>query len=533
MTSVAAPRASRKEWIGLAVLAMPTLLIAMDMTVLHLAVPALTADLQPSTSQMLWIMDIYGFLVAGLLITMGTLGDRIGRRKLLLTGAAAFGVASVLAAFSTSAEMLIVTRALLGVAGATLMPSTLSLIRNMFHDAAQRTVAISVWMTCFAVGGALGPLLGGFLLDHFWWGSAFLIGVPVMALLLALGPVLLPEHRDSDAGRLDLVSALLSLIAVLTVVYGLKLVAEHGVGWQSAAFMGLGLIVGALFIRRQKTLPDPLVDLQLFRERTFSVSAVLLTLGILVMAGSQLFTLQYLQLVQGLSPLQAGLWSLPNAAGLMAGAMTAPALAAKIRPGFVIAGGLVVAAVGLTMLTLVSADAGLGILVASSTLMGAGLGPMAALGTDLIVGAAPPERAGAASALSETGTELGAGLGIAVLGSIGFGVYRSEIGDTMPAGVDDEAARESLGGAVDVAGKLSGQAGADLLAAAREAFVLGLQVTAVVSAAVAVVLAVVAATLLRDSKPGAAGHGEAADGAPNAATPQPALQRVREVVTDA
>ncbi len=533
MTSVAAPRASRKEWTGLAVLAMPTLLIAMDMTVLHLAVPALTADLQPSTSQVLWIMDIYGFLVAGLLITMGTLGDRIGRRKLLLTGAAAFGVASVLAAFSTSAEMLIVTRALLGVAGATLMPSTLSLIRNMFHDAAQRTVAISVWMTCFAVGGALGPLLGGFLLDHFWWGSAFLIGVPVMALLLVLGPVLLPEHRDSGAGRLDLVSALLSLIAVLTVVYSLKLVAEHGVGWQSAAYMVLGLIVGVFFIRRQRTLADPLVDLELFRERTFSVSAVLLTVGILVMAGSQLFTLQYLQLVQGLSPLQAGLWSLPNAAGLMAGAMTAPALAAKIRPGFVIAGGLVVAAIGLTMLTVVSADAGLAILVTASALMGAGIGPMAALGTDLIVGAAPPERAGAASAISETGTELGAGLGIAVLGSIGFGVYRSEIGDTMPAGVHDEAARESLSGAVDVAGKLAGQTGADLLTAAREAFVLGLQVTAVVSAGVAVLLAVLAATLLRGIKPGAAGHAEAGDGGLNAVIPQPAPERVREVAADA
>ncbi|MFI6079962.1 MFS transporter [Streptomyces sp. NPDC051217] len=514
MTTTAAPRAGRKEWIGLAVLAMPTLLIAMDMTVLHLAVPSLTADLQPSTSQLLWIMDIYGFLVAGLLITMGTLGDRIGRRKLLMTGAAAFGIASALAAFSNSAEMLIVTRALLGVAGATLMPSTLSLIRNMFHDAAQRTVAISVWMTCFAVGGALGPLLGGFLLDYFWWGSAFLIGVPVMVILLVLGPVLLPEHRDEQAGKLDFGSAVMSLVAVLSVVYGLKLVAEDGFGLQPVAFVLLGLAVGYAFVRRQRSLADPLLDLKLFRERTFSASAGLLTIGILVMAGSQLFTLQYLQLVHGLSPLSAGLWSLPNAAGLMVGAMSAPALAAKIRPGYVIAGGLVVAAIGLGMLTLVSASAGLGILVTASAIMGAGLGPMASLSTDLVVGAAPPERAGAASAISETGTELGSGLGIAVLGSIGFGVYRSEIENTMPSGVDSEAAHESLGGAVAAAEELGGRTGDELLTVAREAFTYGMHVTAIVGAAVALLLALLASVLLRDVKPGAGGHDESADGAP-------------------
>ncbi|MFI0354882.1 MFS transporter [Actinomadura sp. 9N407] len=514
MTAIAAPRAGRKDWIGLAVLTLPTLLIAMDMTVLHLAVPALTADLRPSTSQMLWIMDIYGFLVAGLLITMGTLGDRIGRRRLLLIGAAAFGAASALAAFSTSAEMLIATRALLGIAGATLMPSTLSLIRDMFHDAAQRTVAISVWMTAFAVGGALGPLLGGFLLEYFWWGSAFLIGVPVMAVLLVLGPVLLPEHRDAGAGRLDLTSALLSLTAILSVVYSLKLVAEHGIGARPAAFLTAGLIVGAVFIRRQGTLDEPLLDLELFRDRTFSASAALLTFGILVMAGSALFTVQYLQLVHGFSPLRAGLWSLPNAAGLMAGAMTAPALAARIRPGLVIAGGLVIAAIGLASLTLVSADAGLWILVTASAVMGAGLGPMAVLGTDLIVGAAPPEGAGAASAISETSTELGAGLGIAVLGSIGFGVYRSQISDTMPAGVPGEAARESLGGAVAVAAELPGPAGAELLTAAREAFVVGLHATAMVGAGVAVLLAVLAATLLRGAEPAVAEHEEAGDLSP-------------------
>lgn len=494
-------RAGRREWIALAILALPTVLIAMDMTVLHLAVPSLSADLQPSTSQLLWILDIYGFMVAGFLITMGTLGDRIGRRRLRLIGAAVFGLVSVLAAFSTSAEMLIVSRALLGVAGATLMPSTLSLIRTLFHDPAQRTVAISTWMACFAVGAAIGPLVGGALLELFWWGSVFLIGVPVMLALLVLGPILLPEHDDPDAGRLDLLSVLLSLAAVLSVVYGLKAIAEDGLHTMPLAWMAIGLVAGLVFVRRQRRLRDPLLDLTLFHSRTFSTAVVVLTLGILVMAGSQLFAVQYLQLVVGLSPFVAGLWSLPNAAGLLVGAMSAPALAARFRAGPVIAGGLLLAAAGFLLLTTVSASGDLPVLVAAFTVIGIGLGPMAALGTDLVVGSAPAERAGSASAISETGTELGAGLGVAVLGSIGFGVYRSRVGETLPTGVDDEAARESLGGAVALAETLSGGAGETVLLVAREAFVQGMHATAVVGSAIALALAVASAVLLRRAEP--------------------------------
>jgi DHA2 family multidrug resistance protein-like MFS transporter len=241
---VATRRAGRREWIGLAVIALPCLLATMDLEVLNLAIPALTADLQPSSAQLLWIIDIYGFMVAGSLITMGTLGDRIGRRRLLLIGAAAFGATSVLAAFSTSTEMLIVTRALLGVAGATLAPSTLSLIRNMFADPGQRTVAIAVWATSFSVGAAIGPLLGGLLLEWFWWGSVFLLAVPVMVVLLLVGPVLLPEYRDPDAGRLDLGSAAMSLVAVLAVIYGLKQLAQDGLGWEPTLTVLAGLAVG-------------------------------------------------------------------------------------------------------------------------------------------------------------------------------------------------------------------------------------------------------------------------------------------------
>src|ERR671930_781987 len=249
--SAAPPLAGRREWTGLAVLALACLLYAMDLTVLHLAVPSLSEDLQPSSTQLLWITDIYGFMVAGFLVTMGTLGDRIGRRRLLLAGAACFGAVSVLAALSTSPAMLIGSRALLGVAGATLAPSTLSLIFAMFPDPRQRSAAIGGWITSFSAGGAIGPVLGGVLLEHFWWGSVFLLALPVMALLLLLGPRVLPEYRDPDAGRLDLLSAAMSLVAVLSAVFGLKQVAQNGIGPLALAAVVVGLVVGVVFVRRQ------------------------------------------------------------------------------------------------------------------------------------------------------------------------------------------------------------------------------------------------------------------------------------------
>jgi MFS transporter, DHA2 family, multidrug resistance protein len=498
MSTVAARRAGRREWAGLAVIALPCLLATMDLEVLNLAVPALTADLQPSSAQLLWIIDIYGFMVAGSLITMGTLGDRIGRRRLLLIGAAAFGVASVLAAFSTSAEMLIATRALLGVAGATLAPSTLSLIRNMFTDPGQRTVAVAVWATSFSVGAAIGPLLGGVLLEWFWWGSVFLLAVPVMVLLLLVGPVLLPEYKDPGAGRLDLRSAAMSLAAVLLVIYGLKQLAQDGLGPEPALSVVVGLAVGWLFVRRQRTLADPLVDLSLFASRTFSGSLATLTLSLFVTFGTFLFVAQYLQLVLGLSPLQAGLWTLPSACGLVAGSMLTPMLARRARPGRVMAGGLVLAAAGFGLLTLADGT-GLGVVVAGSVVFSLGVAPVGTLATDLIVGSAPPERAGSAAALSETGAELGGALGIAVLGSIGAAVYRGQVADTLPAGIPAgaaEAARDTLGGAVVAAGQLPGALGADLLDAARQAFTQGMVATSAVSAVLTLGLAALAAVLL-------------------------------------
>ena len=456
MNSAAPARAGRREWIGLAVIALPCLLYSMDLTVLHLAVPALSADLKPSSAQLLWIIDIYGFLVAGSLITMGTLGDRIGRRRLLLIGAAAFAVASVLAAFSTSAEMLIATRALLGVAGATVAPSTLSLIRNMFLDARERTVAISVWITAYSVGAAIGPLIGGVLLEYFWWGSVFLISVPVMALLLAVGPALLPEYRDPDAGRPDLTSAALSLTAVLAVIFGLKQIAQDGFGWLATIIILVGVTLAIVFARRQLTLADPLIDLRLFKVPGFSVSLATYGLGIIILFGGFLFLPQYLQLVVGLSPLQAGLWSLPWAGAFVVGSMLTPMLVRRIRPAYLMAVGLALAAPGFLVFTQVDAGTSFAVYTIGSVIFSLGFAPVFTLTTDLIIGSAPPERAGAASALSETSAEFGGALGIAVFGSIGIAVYRRAMIAALPSGVPPEAGRGRKGHAGRCAG--SGEA---------------------------------------------------------------------------
>ncbi|MGH8668720.1 MAG: MFS transporter, partial [Burkholderiales bacterium] len=439
-------KAGRREWTGLAVIALPCMLYSMDLTVLNLAVPALSADLKPSSAELLWIVDIYGFMVAGCLITMGTLGDRIGRRKLLLIGAAAFGVASVLAAFSTSAAMLIASRALLGVAAATLAPSTLSLIRNMFLDPQQRTVAISIWVMSYSAGAAIGPVIGGVLLEYFWWGSVFLINVPVMVLLLALAPLLLPEFRDPAAGRLDLLSAAQSLAAVLAVIYGLKRTAEHGASWLALVAILVGIGIATLFVRRQARLADPLIDFGLFRSPAFSGAIATNVLGFCVIFAVFLFIAQYLQSVLALTPLQAGLWGLPSALAFVAGSMLTPAIVRRVRPAYVIAGGMAFSAAGFVVLTAVdNGAAALAVLVGGWVVLSLGICPVVTLTTDLVLGAVPPERAGAASAISETSSEFGGALGIALLGSVVAAAYRSAMVDAEPQ------ARDTLGGAVALA----------------------------------------------------------------------------------
>ena len=495
-------RAGRREWIGLAVLALPTLLLSLDMSVLYLALPKLSADLDPSATQQLWIMDIYGFMIAGFLVTMGTLGDRIGRRRLLLIGAGGFAVASILAAYANSAEMLIAGRALMGIAGATLMPSTLALIRNMFHDERQRGAAIGVWFSCFMGGMTLGPLVGGVLMESFWWGSAFLLGVPVMLLLLATAPVLLPEFRDPDAGRLDLFSVALSLASILPAIYGLKELAKDGWTTQSVSTMAIGAALAVAFVNRQRRLDDPLLDVRLFTNRSFSATLGLNLAGGVIMGGSFLLVTLYLQLVAGLSPLEAGLRLIPINVAMAAASILAPQLVRTIRPAYVMAAGLVVTGVGYALLTRATNDGSSWIVIGAFVLASVGIALPTALGMNIIVSTAPPEKAGSASSLSETSGEFGIAFGVASIGSIGTAVYRDQL--TVPSGVPATAAAEAtegIEGAVRVAGHLPGPMGADLLESAQSAFTSGLTTAGVIGTVSFFVLAVVALATLRHLEP--------------------------------
>ncbi|MFE5326580.1 MFS transporter [Embleya sp. NPDC056575] len=497
MTSTAV-KAGRKEWIALTVLLLPLLLVSMDMGVLYFALPFISDDLEPTAPQQLWMMDIYGFLLAGLLITMGALGDRIGRRRLLLIGAAAFGATSVAAAFANSPEMLIATRALLGVAGATLMPSTLALIRNLFHDPAQRRTAIAIWTAALTAGATLGPVAGGLLLDHFWWGSAFLLNVPAMVLLLAVGPFLLPEFKDTAAGRLDLVSAGLSLVSVLAVIYGIKETAAEGVAPAYLASIVVGLVVGYLFVRRQRTVADPLIDLALFRDRAYSASIAVNVIAAVALMGSALFNTQYMQLVLGMRPLTAALWSLTVMPGITVALTVSGILAKKVRPGFLICGGLLLSVAGFVVMSRARPGTPLVVVLVGAGLVAAGVLIATTLTAEMVLTSAPPERAGAAGATSETGSELGGALGIAVLGSIADAVYGRDMRDATFDGVPADAvhaANDTLAAASASAGRVSGGAGEHLLDTARDAFTHGMQY-ATLGGAVLLTLAALGATWL-------------------------------------
>ncbi|MFE7530218.1 MFS transporter [Kitasatospora sp. NPDC057542] len=494
-------RAGRRAWIGLAVLLLPTLVLTMDMGVLFFAVPYISTTLAPSGTQQLWIMDMYSFLLAGLLITMGALGDRIGRRRLLMIGAAGFAGASLLAAWSHDAGQLIAARAVLGAAGATVMPSTLALIRNMFHDPKQRQIALGAWGGILTAGATLGPVAGGLLLEHFWWGSAFLLAVPVMALVLLTAPVLLPEYRSTGrTGRFDLLGAALSLAAILPLVYGIKTVAVEGWSLLPGLAVPTGLLLAGAFVRRQRTAANPLLDLSLFRIRTFSGAISVNTVAMFAMMGFALFTSQYLQLVKGMSPLTASLWSLVPSLGVGAAVGVSSALAGRVRPAVLMGGGFLVGSVGFAMMTLVGPHSPLALVLTAAGVLAAGTVGTMTMTAEMVVSAAPVEQAGAASATSETAVELGSSLGIALLGAAGAAVYRHRLDGTLPAGVDGEVARtaqDTLGGAVTVAAHLPGRLGADLLETARTAFTDGLHVAAVVGLVFALGAAVLAYRLMR------------------------------------
>jgi MFS transporter, DHA2 family, multidrug resistance protein len=509
-------RAGRREWLGLALLVLPALLVAMDITALFLALPKLSAGLHASSVEQLWITDSYGFAVAGFVIIMGTLGDRVGRRRLLLAGGAAFAVVSVIAAWSVSPLMLIIARGGLGLAGATLAPSTLALISSMFADARQRGQAIAVWATAQFVGGAAGPVLAGLLLQRFWWGSVFLMAVPVMVALLIAGPAVLPEYRSPAPGRLDLASAGLSLAAVLLLVWGLKQLAAGGAGGLAApgGAIAAGAGLGAVFVRRQLRLEEPLLNLRLLRRGPVAAALAALLLTGAALAGTGLQVTQYLQSVLGHSPLAAAVLFTPMGLGIAAGTMTAPALARRAGPAAAIAGGLCVSVAGALLLTLAGPAGGLPAVLAGIGVLAAGAGPLFALGTGLVIGSVPPARAGSAASMSETANYLGSSLGLALLGAAGAAVYRSQLAHAAGAGVP-AAARQTVAAAVAASAQLPPGRAAALLDAARGAFTSGLHVTGLAAAVIFAGLAVLVA-VTRPGRPAPAGPAQAAGGTPAA-----------------
>ena len=487
-------RATKRDWAGLVVLAFAVLLIAVDGTVLDLALPFISADLEPSSTQLLWIIDVYSFILAGLLITMGTLGDRIGRRKLLLIGAVGFGLASIIAAMATTPEMLIAARVLQGISGATLMPATLGLIRTIFVNPRQRTEAIGVWGAMAGGGTAAGPLIGGWMLEHYWWGSVFLINIPVMIALVVLGPILIPESKDPNPGRFDLISAALSMAAMLPLVYAIKESVVHGVSFTLFAIALVGLTAGVAFIRRQRILKDPMLDLKLFSNAAFSTAVLTNLLSVFALAGVLFFGSQYLQLVLGNGAFNAGLLMLP---GMLLSALTAVAGAWLIRRwtvSQVLSVGLIVAGIGAGMLLALGVDSGPVMFVIGFGLVGAGVGVALTLTNDLVVSAVEPERAGAASAVSETAYELGIALGVAILGSVVMSIFRQGVDTTMLDGDQAHAAQGTLGGALEEAKHLPAEAGSALVDSAKSAFVDGMHVA---SGATALVLFISAALVLR------------------------------------
>ncbi|MFG2462913.1 MFS transporter [Streptomyces sp. NPDC048523] len=497
--------AGANRWVVLVVLCTSLLLVALDATVLHVAVPAVTEDLKPGAIQLLWIVDVYPLVCASLLILFGTLGDRVGRRRVLLLGYALFGVASGVAAVADTAQVLILARALLGVGGAMIMPATLSILRQVFPDRRERALAIGIWSAVAAVGAAVGPLLGGFLLEHFWWGSVFLINIPLMLVSLPVGRLLLPESKGSADGPWDVVGALMAAGGLFALVLGVKRLG----GGELDVFTAIPLVVGAallfLFVRRQRRLAHPLVDLRMFARPAFSTSVGCIVLAMLALVGLELIAAQYLQLVLGLSPLETGLRLLPLTIAAMAAGLAGARLLRRFGPRLMVSAGFCLTAVAVLLLTAMGDADNTGLLVFGFVLLGFGLEATLFGAYESMLSEAPPEQAGGAAAIGETSYQLGAGIGIALLGSVMNAAYTPGLSGVP--GVPDSASRSaghSLGEAYEVAGRLGGPAGVALRRAAQDSFVHGLHVTLLVSAGLLLLGAAMALRLPRTMQCGEA-----------------------------
>lgn len=466
-------RAGRREWLGLAVLMIPVLLISIDNTVLGFALPAISTGLHPTGTQLLWIVDIYALMLAGLLVAMGSIGDRFGRRLLLVIGAIGFGAASLLAAFSTTPEMLIVARALLGVFGATLMPSTLSLIRNIFLDARDRRIAIATWAALFGGGAALGPVVGGVLLEHFHWSSIFFINLPLIALFIPAALLLLPESRDPNPGPIDPLSIVLSMLTLTPLVFAIKHGMSEGLDWLLVAAVIVSLIAGFLFVRRQLASANPMLDVRLFANAVFTSAVTANLLSLMGLAGFLYFGTQVLQLVLGLSPVEAALALVPGLIMSIAAGYLAVPLVARIQPRIVVPAALALNATGLGFVAFTPEPSVPGMII-SFIVLGAGIGTAEVITNDLILSAVPADKAGAASAISETAYEFGSVMGTAVLGGLTTMVFGRQLASHLGERAEDPAF-ETLGSALERAGEIGGRLGDELADIVVRAFDLGVQ----------------------------------------------------------
>ncbi|MEK4302739.1 MULTISPECIES: MFS transporter [Oceanobacillus] len=467
-----AQRATWREWIGLGALTLAVFMLSTDMTVLFLATPSIAADLEPSSTQMLWIIHVGELLAVGFALTMGRLGDNIGRRRLLVIGVTVYGAASFIATISTEPWMLIATRALLGVAAATVMPSTMSLLRNMFFNPKQFSVAIAINLSAFSAGMALGPPMGGLLLDYFGWGAVFLINVPIAIVLLVISP-LLPEYRNKDSKRLDFISVLLSSFALITLIFGLQEMANAGFNMLYAGSVVIGIGVGVLFIRRQLKAEDPLLDLSMFRIRKFNFSLIALMIILLVTTGADMLFAQHLQAVVGLTPTEAGLLLIIPALLSMAGTLISPVLTRWIRPAYAMVAGLLTASAGALFIMLTVHDAGALLLIIGASLLAFGVGPAMTITGEQLISSVPQERAGSASAMSDVSSGFGSVVSIAFIGSLGMLVYRWVLMNSIPAGVPAEiadSAMENVGSAVAVSERFP-----EMLQAIQSSFTIALQ----------------------------------------------------------
>ncbi|WP_241833200.1 MFS transporter [Streptomyces caatingaensis] len=476
------------RWAVLAVLCASLLLVAMDATILNVALPSLIADLRPGGMAQLWIIDIYGLVLGGLLVTCGAVGDRFGRKALFLTGFVLFGAASVLAATSDSSVQLIAGRVLLGIGGAMVMPSTLSLIRTVFTDPRERALAIGIWAAVAGAGACVGPLVGGVLVERFGWAAAFWVNVPVVVVTVLAGLRLLPEYRAPQTGPLDWPGALLSVAGIVALAWGIKHVAKGGPSVADVAILLLGLALLAFFARRQLSAHDPLLDVRLFRNGPF-LAAALATLLAMLAIGSALFLLSlWLQYVHGYSPSQAGLRTLPSAAAMLTGSLCSPWVMHRLGVRTVLALGLGALVAAFLLLALTPQPTTYPVVAAVLALLGLGDGLAMTAAASVLVASVPAPRAGQAGAVSETAYELGVGLGVALLGSIHAAAYTRHMTRLPLPGPDAATARSSIGAAVDLAAHTPAPTGPAILTTARSAFDAALTTTAFVSAGIVVVV---------------------------------------------